>query len=178
MLIAFHSFSLSSKPFHICFLDDSSLLSESIILPILHLKIKILVLFGDRKLSATHIVGSTSRDRGFSRPLFNRIIESIGPNYTKCIPLLRTQYRMHLDIFAWPNFHFYDNEILSALLPRKKMCPFQSYTVFNFKQDHDEAIIIEKIINSCMKFTKNDDFTYGIIPSFSQTRKELLEMSE
>lgn len=144
-------------------------------MPILHLKIKILVLFGDRKISSTHVVGSTSRDRGFGRPLFNRIIEAIGPSYTKYIPVMKTQHRMRMDIFSWPNFHFYDNEILPSLHPLAKTCPFRPYMVFNFKQDRNEVMIIEQIVNACMKYTKNQHFTYGIIPCFSQTRNELIK---
>lgn len=142
---------------------------------VLYLKIKILVLFGDRKISSTHVVGATSRNGGFGRPLFNRIIEAIGPNYTKRIPILKTQYRMHMDIFFWPNFYFYEKKISSTLHPLPKTCPFKPYMVFNFKQEYNEVMIVEQIVNACMKYTQDQNFTYGIIPCFSQTRDQLIK---
>lgn len=168
----------STKPFNLCFVDECSLLSEATILLLLKFRPEVLLLFGDRRVFAAHAVGTLQRDCRFRRSLFNRIIDSLGPRYGQLVPALRTQYRMHMDIFAWPNFHFYDNEITTALAPQQKYCPLMPYTVLKFKQDHDEVIIVKQVINACMEYAGPEEFSYGVIAAFSHTRNQLSTKAE
>lgn len=156
-------------------MDDASTFTELMVLPLLKFNFKVLVLAGDKQLKDASISSTMCRELNFSRPLFNRIIDSYGTAGISYYPTLKIQYRMHPEISHWPNKQFYAKEMISSIVSKELDCnfPLQPYTVFSFHQDVKEVTVIEDILSMCTPHVDPSKFTYGIIPTLAHTRNLL-----
>lgn len=81
---------------------------------------KRVVLAGDHKQLPPYYSGEHSEDEEMVESLFEHLVERYGDDI---VATLRTQYRMHEDIAAFPNEEFYDGALLHGQQNRKWSVP-------------------------------------------------------
>ncbi|ORC84315.1 putative nonsense mRNA reducing factor 1 [Trypanosoma theileri] len=92
--------------FDMVIVDEASQGSEPDVLQALMLTKRRVVLVGDSKQLQPTVLCQTAAGRGLKRSLLQRLLHEGYRSY-----LLRTQYRMHPDICAFPNNYFYDGKL-------------------------------------------------------------------
>lgn len=169
-----HVFRVSVRDFDLCIIDEASLATELMLLPLLKLNFKVLVLVGD-KYHRPSSMSQICREKNFTRSMFNRVIDSYGAACTAMYPSLCTQHRMHSEISYWPNKHFYARKMKPSTASMNSDANFrlQPYTVFSFQQNHNEINIVEEILSICLPYADQSEYSYGIIPASTRTKKQL-----
>ena len=100
---------LRFEKFKAVIIDEAAQLVESALLISLRTCTKKLILVGDPQQLPATVLSSLAKHRGYSRPLFQRIIDCQNENL---VNLLIWQYRMHPSISKFPCTTFYQGKIL------------------------------------------------------------------
>lgn len=101
--------------------------------------------------------------------------EAVNP--VKNIFTLQTQYRMHPDIFHFPNKQFYQGNGKNGYGPHVERSKLNAYNVFdlNYKQSRsysDEAEFVVGVLTEVLKLADPKD-TYGIITPNIDVRNKI-----
>lgn len=144
-------------------------------LPLLKFKFRALVMAGDKNFQFASASSPISLEMKFNRSLFRRLIDSYASTNGMNNPTLCEQYRMDPDICLWANGEFYANRMVKTTVSKElgTRFPLQPYTVFSFRQDVKEVTVVGDILSICLAHADPDQYTYGIIAAFAQSKHVL-----
>lgn len=91
------------KKFDICFIDEASQCTEAETIIPLQLDFKNMVLVGDKNQLQPKVMSQSLMNSGFDESLFSRICNVFISQTAKPVLTLTQQYRMHPEIFEFPN---------------------------------------------------------------------------
>ncbi|XP_050299365.1 uncharacterized protein LOC126738062 isoform X2 [Anthonomus grandis grandis] len=171
--------------FTCCIIDEATQCHEpESLLPTI-LGIDKFVLVGDpQQLNAT-IMSNDAVKLGFQNSLFSRLANNFESDPRSPIKLLTDQYRMHPEICAYPNKHFYNSKLRSFPNPPNKLpAEIRPYLVFNCEKiscssndytNMDEVILIKKLLSTIFSVVdKNVNYSIGIITPYN-AQKDLVQ---
>lgn len=118
---------------------------------------------------------------------FKRFIQETSReivNSVKNIFTLQTQYRMHPEIFEFPNKEFYQGHGKNSYVFHDDRLKLNAYNVFdlNYKQsrsysveryNNDEAEFVVDVLKEVLKLADPKEYTYGIITPNVEVRDKI-----
>lgn len=91
------------KKFEVCFIDEASQCTEAEILIPLQLKFNMMVLVGDKNQLQPAVTSLALKGFEYDKSLFERISNTFKTVINKPVLALKVQFRMHPEIFKFPN---------------------------------------------------------------------------
>ena len=107
---------LQEQRFKYVIIDEASQCLETECLVAVAHHTQHLILAGDHKQLGPVVLSQEAKDAQLERSLFERLMQTQEANGVQ----LRIQYRMHPDISAWPNMHFYDSKIEDGVTKKER----------------------------------------------------------
>lgn len=178
---------IRSQEFDVVIIDEATQLVESHVAIVMKPSLRCLVLAGDDKQLPPTILSQHAVCAGYSRSLFERLIQRGYP-----FKLLDIQYRMHPSISEWPSFAFYDgllkngDNVMDKPYSKPwhdKIPPFSLFDVKGIEEQTAEGSWINevegKIVKQMLLMVNRivlEPCVVGIISPYSGQIKELKEL--
>ncbi|KAK3421375.1 hypothetical protein EUGRSUZ_G02033 [Eucalyptus grandis] len=178
-------YSVDMEPLNLLVIDEAAQLKEcESVIPLQLPGVKRLILVGDECQLPAMVESKVSRRARFGRSLFERF-SSLG--YSR--QLFNTQYRMHPSISLFPNFKFYQNQILDGTNVksksyRKSHLPWPMFGPYSFinipdgeeqigddgcsRRNPVEVEVISRIVRNLYRAWNGseEDLTVGVISPY------------
>ncbi|GLH09336.1 Regulator of nonsense transcripts 1 homolog, partial [Gryllus bimaculatus] len=166
--------------FACCIIDEATQCTEPESLIPLMLGIERLVLVGDPEQLPATVLSQVAKTKSFGQSLFNRIWNKFQNEANNPIIFLNTQYRMHPEIYHWPNTYIYHGRVMTD--PScQVVCPLKPYCLFahrfqqnshNFVNSNEARLVLEIAMGVAHSFHEHVK-TIGIITPYQQQLQEI-----
>lgn len=168
----------------LCIVDEAGQAIEPESLIPLTLDVTRITLVGDTQQLPGFICSQRAKSLGFSKSLFARLFSFTEQwEDASSVTTLNTQYRMHPDIFSYPNRTFYRGQIMDAPTIRDDLgIPHYSLISIcssdkkqdNLETNQMEAWGVSRLAVAIQKLTKAEDMTLAIITPYN-AQKNLIK---
>ncbi|KAK7873017.1 hypothetical protein R5R35_000317 [Gryllus longicercus] len=166
--------------FACCIIDEATQCTEPESLIPLMLGIERLVLVGDPEQLPATVLSQVAKTKSFGQSLFNRIWNKFQNEANNPIIFLNTQYRMHPEIYHWPNTYIYHGRVMTdpscqVVSPLKPYCLFAhrfQQNSHNFVNSNEARLVSEIAMGVAHSFHEHVK-TIGIITPYQQQLQEI-----